>query len=94
LNIAAENQQYTEQQFSFIRYTADEIAVIVVNFADKPLNTALKLPSKLGTDKYSIPDEWQELLTQTNYKTTDSSAKTLNLAIGANDAVVLKAKRR
>ena len=85
---------YNEQLFSFIRYTDDEVAVVVVNFDDKPVNTALTLPSELDGTKFTKPSVWQELLSNSNYQSSNSKSHELNVNIGANDAVVLKAKRR
>ena len=83
-------EHYSEEQFSFVRYTAEELALVVVNFSDQAKTVTITLPADMYDTGFSIPNEWQELLTEQSYQTPAITPTVLVIDIAANDAVILK----
>lgn len=85
--------QYSEEQFSFIRYTEHDLALVVVNFSDHTRSLSISLPEDMYDTGFAVPTLWQELLHDKPYQTSSTSPTTLTIELAANEAVVLKTSK-
>ena len=81
---------FDERIYCYLRYTAQEQILIVVNFDLNPRDLNVVLPGDL-LNKLDINSETQltDLLTGANYNTTDIKSG-LNIALSGMNGVILK----
>ncbi len=94
-NLSGSNQQhYSEEQFSFIRYTEEELALILVNFSDESKVVEITLPEDMYDTGFAVPVDWQNLITNQPYQTPSNSPNILQIALESNGSAVLKTAKR
>lgn len=91
-NVALDNN-YSERQFSFVRYSEKKALIVIANFDDKPVKLELSIPQK-------ITNKWQIALGQYSLKDLISKAdhtmnvnpasSNISLSLEANESKVLE----
>ena len=85
---------HLHEQYAFLRKAGRELLLVVANFADVPVETAVCLPAH-AFDYLDIPEgkrEAEELLSGTSREVTLQRDQSVNVSLNAHSASVLKIK--
>lgn len=84
---------YTQQQFSFVRYNHEKALIVIANFSDNPIDTKLSIPPALLA-QWALRDQRYhliELLSENDHlMAITTGAGMLEVSLEANDSLIFE----